>query len=94
MADVLNFMDVRPVTDDDIAFWKAQGEEAVKVFMRGDHIGARNIEVLWCRRADPFFSGCWRVPYVAVGDNKTYWFTMFCETFPPIAAVVQPGIDE
>lgn len=89
-------MDVRSVTDDDLLFWNNRGEVAKKVAMRGDHIGARNIEVLRCDRGpgDFRFRFCWRVPYVVPGgDGTTYWFTMFSEVFPPVAAVVQARID-
>lgn len=88
MADVQ--MVVRSVTDDDLLFWNRRGEMAKKVAMRGDHIGAINIEVVRCDRGPGDFRFCWRVPYVVPeGDGTTYWFSMFCERFPPVAAVVQ-----
>jgi hypothetical protein len=85
-------MDVRSITDDDIAYWQSRQERAEKVEMRGEHIGAENIEVLRCwRYHDPDFRECWRVPYVVPdGDGTTYWFTMFSPSFPPVACVMAP----
>jgi hypothetical protein len=88
-------MEFRAITEADIHFWNGRGEWAGKVEMRGDHIGARNIEVLRCISDDSRFPECWRVPFVVPGgDGTTYWFSMFSTEFPPVAAVVQsPSAD-
>lgn len=81
-------MEPRDVTDQDIEFWQSRNGSAVKIGMRGDHIGARNIEVV--RSHVHGWGLTWNVPYVvAGGDGTTYWFTMHTDTFPPVSAVVQ-----
>lgn len=87
-------MVVREVTDEDVMWWNRRGNDlAHKVAMRGDHIGAANIEVLRCRTShDAPFEECWRVPFIVPdGDGTTYWFTMFTDGFPAVAAVAQPA---
>lgn len=91
MADISGVqMIVRPITVEDQLWWNRRGEKTRIVAMRGDHIGANNIEVLRSDRGPGDFQHCWRVPYIVPGgDGTTYWFTMFCEGFPPVAAVAQ-----
>lgn len=90
MAEVKQMI-VRSITAEDIEFWYGQGEVVTKVDMRGDHIGAENIQVLRCfRNLGDNFPLCWRIPFVIPeGDGTTYWFTMFSREFPAVAAVMQ-----
>lgn len=84
-------MTVRAVTDEDVEFWtERSGTLAVKVDMRGDHIGAENIEVVRVLEAR---GHVWAVPFVLPdADGITFWFMMWSATFPPVAALAQPPV--